>query len=140
MAQAHVFPLPALGDIFVRKNLNSLEEESMILSVMFNPKAPALWQATMQTKNGIEFVTGDREHRNVHDWRPKGWVYDDVNNNWYSVSDKAKLEAERAAEAAKAAEKEPEHKEDFIVADAAAIPNAFAKKKSGLPKVDLPTI
>jgi len=140
MAQAHVFPLPALGDIFVRKNLNSLEEESMILSVMFNPKAPALWQATMQTKNGIEFVTGDREHRNVHDWRPKGWVYDDVNNNWYSVSDKAKLEADRAAEAAKAAEKEPEHKEDFIVADAAAIPNAFAKKKSGLPKVDLPTI
>lgn len=140
MAQAHVFPLPALGDIFVRKNLNSLEEESMILSVMFNPKAPALWQATMQTKNGIEFVTGDREHRNVHDWRPKGWVYDDVNNNWYSVSDQAKLEAERAAEAAKAAEKEPEHKEDFIVADAAAIPNAFAKKKSGLPKVDLPTI
>lgn len=140
MAQAHVFPLPALGDIFVRKNLNGLEEESMILSVMYNPKAPALWQATMQTKNGIEFVTGDREHRNVHDWRPKGWVFDDVNNNWYSVSDKTKLEAERAAEAAKAAEKEPEHKEDFIVADAAAIPNAFAKKKSGLPKVDLPTI
>lgn len=140
MAQAHVFPVPALGDIFVRKNLNGLEEESMILSVMFNPKAPALWQATMQTKNGIEFVTGDREHRNIHDWRPKGWVFDEHNNNWYSVADKAKLEAERAAEAAKAAEKEPEHKEDFIVADAAAIPNAFTKKKSGLPKVDLPTI
>ena len=66
----------------------------MILSVMYNPKAPALWQATMQTKNGIEFVTGDREHRNVHDWRPKGWVFDELNSNWYSVADKAKLDAE----------------------------------------------
>jgi hypothetical protein len=140
MAHTHMFQVPALGDIFVRKNLNNLEEESMILSIMYNPKAPALWQATMQTKNGIEFVTGDREHRNVHDWRPKGWVFDELNSNWYSVADKAKLDADRAAEEAKAAAKEPEHKEDFIVADAAAIPNAFTKKKSGLPKVDLPTI
>jgi hypothetical protein len=141
MAITNMFPLPALGDIFVRKNLNSLEEESMILSVMYNPKAPALWQATMQTKNGIEFVTGDREHRNIHDWRPKGWIFDEVNNNWYSASDKAKLDAERAEAAAKEAAKEPEHKDDFVVADAAAIPNAFTKqKKSALPKVDLPTI
>jgi len=141
MSTSTMFPMPSLGDIFVRKNLNGLEEESMILSVMYNPVAPALWQATMQTKNGIEFVTGDREHRNAHDWRPKGWVFDAVHNNWYSPAEKAKLDAERELAAVRAAEVEPEHKDDFFVADAAAIPNAFAKRKvSKLPTATVPSL
>ena len=140
MPAAHMFPMPTLGDIFVRKNLNGLEEESMVLSVMYNPRAKELWQATMQTKNGIEFVTGDREHRNEFDWRPKGWVFDNVNGNWYSAEQKAKLDTEREATAA-AATTEPEHKDDFIVDDAAAIPNAFAKRKvSKLPTPTVPSL
>ena len=130
------FNKPDLGDLFVRKNLHGLEEEAMILSVMFNPKAPKLWQATMQTKNGIEFVTGDAEHRNIHDWRPKGWLFDDVLGNWFSPAEKAKIDAEREAAAVPAAE--PEHKDDFIVADAAEIPNALKKRVVGIPKVAVP--
>jgi hypothetical protein len=142
MAQTNFFPMPDLGDIFVRKNLNGLQEKAMILSVMFNAKSTALWQATMQTKNGIEFITGDREHRNEHDWRPHGWVFDELNNNWYSVEDMAKMTAKRAEEAAEAVTKEPAHKDDFIVADAAAIPNALTAKRkaSALPKAELPSL
>ena len=70
MPVTHSFNRPQLGDIFVRRNLNGNEEEAMVLSVQYHPKG-VMWQATMNTKNGVEFVTGDAEHRNVHDWRPK---------------------------------------------------------------------
>lgn len=136
MSVTNHFNKPELGDVFVRKNLNGLEEEAMILSVMFNPKAPKLWQATMQTKNGIEFVTGDAEHRNIHDWRPKGWLFDDVLGNWFSPEEKAKVDADREAAAVPAPA--PEHKDDFIVADAAEIPNALKKRAVGIPKVAVP--
>jgi hypothetical protein len=140
MPQSHSFSRPELGDIFVRRNLNGLEEEAMIVSVMYNPKA-GLWQATMNTKNGVEFVTGDKEFRNIHDWRPKHYVFDDQNGNWYSPDEKAKLDAERAkAEAAKAEATKPAEKDEYFVADAAEAPNALAKKR-GLPKVGaIPTL
>lgn len=138
MSVTNHFNKPELGDVFVRKNLNGLEEEAMILSVMFNPKAPKLWQATMQTKNGIEFVTGDAEHRNIHDWRPKGWLFDDVLGNWFSPAEKAKVDADREAAAVAAVAPAPEHKDDFIVADAAEIPNALKKRAVGIPKVAVP--
>ncbi len=140
MALTNFFPRPSLGDIFVRKNLNGNEEEAMILSVQYSPKAGSLWQATMNTKNGIEFVTGDAEHRNVFDWRPKGWIFDDVNGNWYSPDDKAKLDEQRAAAATKAAASVPEHKDEFIVADAADITNAMTKKRLASPRVPSVTI
>jgi hypothetical protein len=135
MPQSHSFLRPDLGDIFVRRNLNGNEEEAMIVSVMYNPKA-SLWQATMNTKNGVEFVTGDKEFRNIHDWRPKHYVFDDQNGNWYAPAEKEKLDAERAkAEAAKAAAAQvaSAEKDEYLVADAAEAPNAI--KKRGLPKV-----
>jgi hypothetical protein len=141
MPQSHSFPRPDLGDIFVRRNLNGNEEEAMILSVQYSTKAGGLWQATMNTKNGIEFVTGDAEHRNVHDWRPKGWIFDDVNGNWYAPAEKAKLDADRAkAEAEKATKVAAvAEKDEYFVADAAEAPNAI--KKRGLPKVGaIPTL
>ena len=141
MSLTNSFPRPQLGDIFVRKNLNGNEEEAMVLSVQYHPKG-GMWQATMNTKNGVEFVTGDAEHRNVHDWRPKGWLYDEQNGNWYSPEQKAKLDEIRAVEAAKAAVVEPEHKDDFIVADASDITNAVTRKRlpGKLPVPQLPQV
>lgn len=146
MAQTTAFLRPQLGDIFVRRNLNGSEEESMVLSIQYSTRtgASSLWQATLMTKNGIEFVGCDREHRNIHDWRPVSYVFDDANANWYSPAEKAKLDEERAAAAAKAAAeaaKAPDHKDEFLVADAAEITNAMAKKKAvpRLPTVTLPT-
>lgn len=137
MPQTTKFPRPDLGDVFVRRNLNGNDEEAMILAVQTKPNGQ-LWQAVMTTKNGVEFVTGDAEYRNIHDWRPKGWLYDETTGAWFSQSDKAKLDADRAAEAA--AQPEPEHKDDFIVADASEITNAITKKRSSipLPKVSAP--
>jgi hypothetical protein len=135
MPQTTKFSRPDLGDVFVRRNLNGNDEEAMILCVQTKPNGQ-LWQAVMATKNGTEFVTGDAEFRNVHDWRPKGWLFDDVNGNWCSPADKAKLDAERAAAAVV---KEPETKDEFIVADASEITNAITKKRGiPLPKVSAP--
>lgn len=141
MPQTTKFPMPALGDIFVRRNLNGNDEEAMILAIQSKPNG-VLWQAVMNTKNGIEFVTGDAEHRNIHDWRPKGWLYDEQTGAWFSPADKAKLEAERAAKAAAAAAAapEPETKDEFFIADASEITNAVTKKRGTipLPKVSAP--
>lgn len=141
MPVTHSFNRPQLGDIFVRRNLNGNEEEAMVLSVQYHPKG-VMWQATMNTKNGIEFVTGDAEHRNAFDWRPKGWLYDEQNGNWYSPEQKVKLDEIRAVEAAKAAAVEPEHKDDFIVADASDITNAVTRKRlpGKLPVPQLPQV
>jgi hypothetical protein len=137
MPQTTKFPRPDLGDVFVRRNLNGNDEEAMILAVQSKPNG-LLWQAVMTTKNGVEFVTGDAEYRNIHDWRPKGWLFDDTTGAWFSPSDKAKQDAERIAAAA--AKPEPELKDEFIVADASEIPNALTKKRAGipLPKVSAP--
>lgn len=140
MSLTNFFPRPQLGDVFVRRNLNGNEEEAMILSVQYSTKAGSLWQATMNTKNGIEFVTGDAEHRNVFDWRPKGWIFDDVNGNWYSPADKAKIDAQRAAEEAKLPVAEPEVKDDFHVADASEITNAMTRKRGLPPKLPTPQL
>jgi hypothetical protein len=135
MPQTTKFPRPDLGDIFVRRNLNGNDEEAMILCIQTKPNGQ-LWQAVMSTKNGVEFVTGDAEFRNIHDWRPKGWLYDEPTGAWFSSADKAKLDTERAAAAA---EKEPETKDEFIVADASEITNAITKKRGiPLPKVSAP--
>jgi hypothetical protein len=135
MPQTTKFPRPDLGDVFIRRNLNGNDEEAMILCIQTKPNGQ-LWQAVMSTKNGVEFVTGDAEFRNIHDWRPKGWLYDEPTGAWFSSSDKAKLDTERAAAAA---EKEPETKDEFIVADASEITNAITKKRGiPLPKVSAP--
>ncbi len=136
MPQTTKFHRPELGDVFIRRNLNGNDEEAMILCIQTKPNGQ-LWQAVMSTKNGVEFVTGDAEFRNIHDWRPKGWKYDDVTGAWFSPEETAKLEVERAVAAAAAPA--PEHKDEFIVADASEITNAITKKRGiPLPKVSAP--
>jgi len=140
MSVTNAFPKPDIGDIFVRKNLNGNEEEALIVAIQSGPKAGGLWQAVMMTKNGTEFVTGDQEHRNIHDWRPKGWIHDEQLGNWFSPEQTAKISEQRAAEAAKAAVEAPEHKDEFFVADASEITNAITKKRGSLPKLPVPQL
>jgi hypothetical protein len=144
MSVTNAFPKPAIGDIFVRKNLNGNEEEALIVAIQSGPKAGGLWQAVMMTKNGTEFVTGDQEHRNIHDWRPKGWIHDEQLGNWFSPAQTVKIGEQRAAEAAKAAVEAPEHKDEFLVADASEITNAITKKRAPvvakLPVPQLPQV
>lgn len=128
MPVTNAFPKPSLGSVFVRKNLNGNEEEAMIVSVQYSTKPGGLWQAVMLTKNGTEFVTGDQEHRNVHDWRPAGWIHDEMLGNWFSPDQKSKIDAERAKEAAEAPVAEV--KDEYIIADAAAITAAAPKRKA----------
>lgn len=77
-----LLPRPAIGDVYVRQNLNGLMEEAAVQCIQYNDKAAAsAWQGVLVTKNGFEFVSGQAEHRNVHDWRPKHWV-DDGHGSW----------------------------------------------------------
>lgn len=80
---------PTIGDVFVRQNLNGLMEEAAVQCIQYNDKAPShAWQGVLVTKNGFEFVSGQVEHRNVHDWRPKHWV-DDGHGSWVDPGAKA---------------------------------------------------
>lgn len=84
-----ILPRPTIGDVFVRQNLNGLMEEAAVQCIQYNDKAPShAWQGVLVTKNGFEFVSGQVEHRNVHDWRPKHWV-DDGHGSWVDPSAKA---------------------------------------------------
>ena len=80
----HLFamPRPKLGDPMYRRTLVHQYEEALVVSIIgAQPDAPN-WTATLMTKNGIEFVSGDVEHRGVHNWMPKGWEYDKENATW----------------------------------------------------------
>lgn len=75
-------PRPKVGDAMERKNLNSRNEEAAVLSIINNSPDGEHWQAVLFTRNGAEFISSDKEHRSAHDWRPKGWVFDDASSNW----------------------------------------------------------
>jgi len=77
-----VLPRPQLGDHMERQNLNGRHEEAVVISIINNSEDGSYWQAIMFTKNGTEFVSSDKEHRGVHDWRPKGWVFDKQDHCW----------------------------------------------------------
>jgi len=88
-----ILPRPTIGDVFTRQNLNGLMEEAAVQCVQYNDKAPThAWQGVLVTKNGFEFVSGQVEHRNVHDWRPKHWV-DDGHGSWIDPGAKAAVAA-----------------------------------------------
>ena len=75
-------PRPKVGDAMERKNLNSRDEEAAVLSIINNSPDGEHWQAVLFTRNGAEFISSDKEHRGVYDWRPKCWVFDDTSSNW----------------------------------------------------------
>ena len=75
-------PRPQLGDLMHRNTLIGLREESMVISVSGPERDRAMWSAVMMTKNGVEFVGSDQEHRGKYDWVPITWRYDNERSRW----------------------------------------------------------
>jgi len=75
-------PRPNVGDTFYRRTLVNQYEEAIVVSILSSDPGTDDWSATFMTKNGVEFVSGDVEHRTPHDWMPKGWVYDPARVAW----------------------------------------------------------
>jgi hypothetical protein len=75
-------PRPELGDKMYRRTLVNQYESALVLSVIGSDPDSASWTATLMTKNGIEFVSSDVEHRGIHDWMPFGWSYNSETGSW----------------------------------------------------------
>jgi hypothetical protein len=80
-------PRPKLGDPMYRLTLVNQYEEAIVVSILSPNETSPMWSATLMTKNGIEFVSGDVEHRTVYNWMPKGWVYDKEKAGWTPPQD-----------------------------------------------------
>lgn len=76
-------PRVHVGDVMFRKTLINQYEEAMVVSILSADESSESWTATLMTKNGIEFVSGTVEHRSIHDWMPKGWVFDEEKVGWF---------------------------------------------------------
>jgi len=75
-------PRPQLGDLMHRHTLIGLQEEAMVVSISGPERDRAMWSAVMMTKNGVEFVGSDQEHRGKYDWVPLTWKYDNERSRW----------------------------------------------------------
>lgn len=75
-------PRPKLGAAVYRRTLVNLYEEALVVSVVGPEPDSPQWTATLMTKNGLEFVSGDVEHRTVYNWMPVGWVFDREKGGW----------------------------------------------------------
>lgn len=77
-------PRPELGAQMCRKTLNGRYEEALVTSVTAHERdSQAGWTAVLMTKNGVEFVSGDIEHRTQYDWMPKEWLFHPETASWY---------------------------------------------------------
>jgi hypothetical protein len=74
-------PRPQLGDKMFRNTLIGLREEALVVSITSHNTGDS-WTAVMMTKNGVEFVSSDREHRSQFDWAPVSWKYDEARHSW----------------------------------------------------------
>jgi len=92
-------PRPELGAKMCRMSLNGRYEEAIILSVTCAEReSTKSWSATLIAKNGIEFVSGDTEHRGKTDWMPKEWIYHAETGSWYGPALPEVAEEEIAVE------------------------------------------
>jgi len=74
-------PRPQLGDKMFRNTLIGLREEALVVSITGSKNSES-WTAVMMTKNGVEFIGSDREHRGQFDWAPIAWEYDEGRHSW----------------------------------------------------------
>jgi hypothetical protein len=74
-------PRPQLGDKMFRNTLIGLREEALVVSITSH-KSGVNWTAVMMTKNGVEFIGSDKEHRGQFDWAPVSWEYDESRHSW----------------------------------------------------------
>lgn len=116
-------PRVQVGDLMFRRTLVNQYEEAMVVSILSPDKTSESWTATVMTKNGIEFVSGTVEHRSIHDWMPKGWVFDEDKVGWIPPksilrSDDAEIEdpveAERVHEEVRLAIPAPWNDEKYM--------------------------
>ena len=77
------FERPLLGDCMHRYSLHDLYEEALVVSIIGPEDRPDQWTAVLMTKNGVEFVSGDIEHRTQYDWMPKEWLFHPETASWY---------------------------------------------------------
>ena len=83
-ATSIALPRPELGAHLCRKTLNDRYEEAIVTSVTAHERdSQTGWTAVLMTKNGVEFVSGDIEHRTPHDWMPKEWLFHVETGAWY---------------------------------------------------------
>tara|TARA_R100001015_G_C4593270_1_gene148623 strand:- start:46 stop:561 length:516 start_codon:yes stop_codon:yes gene_type:complete len=93
-------PRLPVGTVMSRLTLNGRYEEAMLISVTCaDSDSTKSWAGTVMAKNGIEFVSGDTEHRGKTDWMPKEWIYHEDTNAWYgpklgSVEEEGEIMAE----------------------------------------------
>jgi len=74
-------PRPQLGDKMFRNTLIGLREEAMVICITSH-KTGVSWTAVLMTKNGVEFIGSDNEHRGQFDWAPVSWEYDEGRHSW----------------------------------------------------------
>lgn len=89
-------PTPDVGDIFHTTTLNGLYARALLVYVVSDKRAANTWSGVLMTKNGIEFVSSDNEHRGEYDWVPSAWTWDKDLKFWEvpePVSSKATIPA-----------------------------------------------
>lgn len=91
-------PRLELGSHVSRISLNGRYEEAVVLSVTCAERdSTKSWSATIIAKNGIEFISGDTEHRGKSDWMPKDWIYHVETGSWYGPSQPEVVEEQEMA-------------------------------------------
>ena len=71
-----------VGSRVYRKTLVGQYEEALVVSILSATAESSNWSATIMTKNGIEHMNGNVEHRTIYDWMPIGWKFDESLNSW----------------------------------------------------------
>jgi hypothetical protein len=71
-----------VGDRVYRQTLVGQYEEALIVSILSADPTSQNWAATIMTKNGVEHMNGNVEHRTIYDWMPIGWTYDAAQVGW----------------------------------------------------------
>jgi hypothetical protein len=71
-----------VGSRVYRKTLVGQYQEALVVSIMSASPTADNWSATIMTKNGIEHMNGNVEHRTVYDWMPVGWKFDEAQHGW----------------------------------------------------------
>ena len=75
-------PTPDVVDIFHTTTLNGLYARAMLVYVVSDKRGTDTWSGVLMTKNGIEFVSSDNEHRGEYDWVPAAWTWNEDLKFW----------------------------------------------------------
>tara|TARA_R100000234_G_scaffold31116_2_gene18331 strand:+ start:8105 stop:8614 length:510 start_codon:yes stop_codon:yes gene_type:complete len=111
-------PRPKVGDRFYRTTLVKQYEEALIVSMLSQSEDSENWSATLMTKNGLEQVSGNVEHRSIHDWMPVGWRFDATLVGWIPPESVLRDDSKDAADIEDPVEAEAAAKVDVFVVPA----------------------